>query len=359
VAGRLNEASEETYRQAMGRVRLQAGQDMVHIFSNWLCFIGLIAIGSVGVLQGLITYPILVALSQLNNGLSFLFQTIGGGFTQVQTCVAGADRVFELMDIEKEVPGDLLGPDWPEGRPAIQLSDVCFAYEEDRAVLNHLTETVMPGEKIALIGSSGSGKSSVLKLLLGFYAAGSGAVRILGHELGPNPAACRAAVAYVPQTCYLFTGTIRENILAGKPGASDAEIERAARAALAHDFILALPQGYDTGVGERGAQLSGGQRQRIAIARAILKDAPILLLDEATASLDSEAESQVQAALEKLMEGRTVVVIAHRLSTVRNADRILVMEQGSIVERGTHEELLARDSLYARYVNAQRENLTI
>lgn len=355
AGGRMDAASEEVYRNTRKRVRLQTGQDVVNNFNGWCMFVGLVLIGSVGVIYNWFNFATLLGIIQLNNGLGFLFQTIGGSFSQLQGSLAGANRVFEMLDAEKEA-SDATELHPVAGSPAIRMDAVSFAYEEGRDVLTALTGTVLTGEKVALVGGSGSGKSTALKLLLGFYGASSGGIELFGHRLDSGSTALRRSIAYVPQTCYLFSGTVRDNIAAGRPGATDQEIEQAAQAALAHDFILELPQGYDTEVGERGAQLSGGQRQRIAIARAILKDAPLLLLDEATASLDSQSESQVQAALEALMKGRTVVVVAHRLSTVRNADRILVLEGGAIVEEGPHEELLRLDGRYASYCRAQFES---
>ncbi len=352
AGNRMDGASEEVYRHTRTRVRYQTGQDVVNNFSGWVMFVGLVLIGSLGVIHQWFSFATLMAVIQLNNGLGMLFQTIGGSFSQLQGSLAGANRVFEMLDAEKEAGDDgVLAP--LEGSPAIRLHDVTFSYEEGHDVLSNLSATVQAGEKVALVGGSGCGKSTALKLLLGFYGVRSGHIELFGHRLDSGSTAMRRNIAYVPQTCYLFSGTVRENIAAGRPGATYREIEQAAMAALAHEFIMELPQGYDTEVGERGAQLSGGQRQRIAIARAILKDAPLLLLDEATASLDSQSEAQVQAALERLMQGRTVVVVAHRLSTVRNADRILVLEGGTIVEQGAHEELLEIGGRYADYCQTQ------
>lgn len=204
-----------------------------------------------------------------------------------------------------------------------------------------------PGQVAALVGPSGSGKSTILKLLLGFYQARSGTIGILGREIADYSLTnLRQQFALVPQEAYLFSGTIMENIRFGRPQASDEEVIAAARAANAHEFILALPHSYQTVVGERGSRLSGGQRQRIAIARALLKDAPILLLDEATSALDNESELLVQEALERLMIGRTTLVVAHRLSTIERADTILVIDDGAVVEQGSHDELLSANGLY-------------
>ncbi len=354
AGGRMDGASEEVFRHSRKRVRYQTGQDVANSFSGWLMFVGLVLIGSLGVIYQWFSFATLLAVIQLNNGLGMMFQTIGGAFSQLQGSLSGANRVFEILDAEKELADEEELVPTP-GSPAIRLDEVSFTYDGSHDVLSKLTGIVQPGETVALVGGSGCGKSTALKLLLGFYGAQSGRIELFGHRQSGCSTALRRCIAYVPQTCYLFSGTVRDNIAAGRPGASDAEIVQAAKAALAHDFILELPQGYDTEVGERGAQLSGGQRQRIAIARAILKDAPLLLLDEATASLDSQSEAQVQAALERLMQGRTVVVVAHRLSTVRNADRILVLEGGTIVEQGPHDELLRLDGRYAAYYRMQFE----
>ena len=213
-----------------------------------------------------------------------------------------------------------------------------------------------PGERLAIVGPSGAGKSTVLQLLLRYYDPGAGAIRLDGVDIRQiEPAELRAALALVPQDAVVFGATIADNIRYGLPGADMAQVRSAAERAAAHEFIAALPQGYDTKAGERGVTLSGGERQRLAIARAILKDAPVLLLDEATSALDAANETLVQGALDALMQGRTTLVIAHRLATIINADRILVMEAGRIVEEGTHASLLAKGGLYASLARLQFE----
>jgi ATP-binding cassette subfamily B protein len=238
----------------------------------------------------------------------------------------------------------------------IGFDNVTFSYPSrpDTSALKHLTLEVSPGETVALVGPSGAGKSTALQLLLRFYDPQQGRVLIDGINVAnADPAQVRQRIALVPQDTVLFGATARENIRYGRAAASDADIERAAQAAAAHEFIMQLPQGYDTYLGERGTRLSGGQRQRIAIARAILRDPPILLLDEATSALDARSERLVQEALEKLMRNRTTIVIAHRLATVLKADRIAVMDHGQLVAVGTHSELIASNALYARLAALQ------
>ena len=229
-----------------------------------------------------------------------------------------------------------------------------FAYHADAPVLRGMSFVAQSGQVTALVGPSGGGKSTVLNLMLRFYEVGSGRIVIDGQDIaGVSRGSLRDAIAYVGQITHLFRGSIRDNIALGKLGASEAEIVAAAKAAHAHDFITSFPAGYDTPVGEHGLQLSGGQRQRIAIARALIKNAPIILLDEATASLDSESERHVQDAMAELCKGRTTIVIAHRLSTIMHADHILVVEDGLVVESGRHDELLRKGGRYASFYRLQ------
>jgi subfamily B ATP-binding cassette protein MsbA len=268
--------------------------------------------------------------------------------------MAAARRLFAALDVEPEVrerPGAL---DLPQGRGDIAFEHVDFAYDDGGPTLGDVSFQVRRGETVALVGPSGGGKTTILNLIPRFYDATHGRVTVDGHDVREvTLTSLRGRIALVTQEPFLFDDTIRANIAYARPGASQAEIERAAKEAAAHDFIKTLPQGYDTPVGEAGARLSGGQRQRIAIARAFLKDAPILLLDEATSALDTESEAQVQVALKRLMAGRATILIAHRLSTVRGADRIYVIDKGRIVETGDHAGLVRKRGLYARLAKTQ------
>ena len=268
--------------------------------------------------------------------------------------LTAARRLFEALDVAPTIVDPADARALPAGDSTIALDHVTFSYGTEIPALSDVSLQARRGETVALVGPSGGGKSSILNLIPRFYDVNQGAVTIDGHDVrSVTLASLRDHIALVTQEPFLFDDSIRANIAYARPGASQLEIETAARQAAAHDFILALPEGYDTAVGEAGARLSGGQRQRIAIARAFLKDAPILLLDEATSALDTESEAQVQAALERLMAGRTTILIAHRLSTVKNADRIYVIDKGRVVETGSHAELVRAGGLYARLAKAQ------
>ncbi|WP_373878220.1 ABC transporter transmembrane domain-containing protein [Xanthobacter flavus] len=301
-----------------------------------------------GALGQFVLYAVLAAAS-----LGNLSETWG----EMSAAAGAAERIGELLKVEPQVRP----PARPVSLPArisgsIRFDEVSFSYpmRPDQSALAAIAFSIRPGERVALVGPSGAGKSTVFQLLERFYDPQAGRILLDGIDIREaDPVAVRRQMALVPQEVAIFADSVRANIRLGRPEATDAEVEEAGRAALVDEFVARLPQGWDTMVGERGVMLSGGQRQRIVIARAILRGAPILLLDEATSALDAESETLVQTALERSMEGRTTLVIAHRLSTVLSADRILVMEAGRIVDEGTHAELVAKGGLYARLAQLQ------
>jgi ATP-binding cassette subfamily B protein/subfamily B ATP-binding cassette protein MsbA len=273
----------------------------------------------------------------------------------LQAARAAGERVFDILDAPVERANG--APRNSLRQPVcgeVTYENVGFSYHPDRVVLRNVSLHARPGEMIALAGPTGAGKSTLVNLLPAFYEAGSGRITVDGQDIGGiSLDSLRQHISVVSQEAFLFNGTIRENILYGRLDATEEELIAASRAANCHEFILRLPDAYDSRVGERGVKLSVGEKQRVSVARALLKDAPILILDEATASVDTGTEKLIQEALERLMANRTSFVIAHRLSTIRKADQILVMRQGQIVERGTHEELLALDGLYSRLARIQ------
>lgn len=273
----------------------------------------------------------------------------------LQHALAASERVFEVLDTQPDVQ-DRSGVQAPVERlhGGVRFERVAFAYRDDVPVLKEITLDVKPGERIALVGPSGAGKSSLLKLLMRFYDVKAGSILMDGYDVRDLPLAfLRHHIGLVQQEPFLFNGTVRENIAYGDPTADQLRLEEAARAARAHDFILDLPDGYDTWIGERGVKLSVGQKQRVSIARVLLKNPPIVIFDEATSNVDTETELKIREALDYLMEGRTTFTIAHRLSTLQDADRIVVIDRGRIVEEGSHEALLAQGGLYAILYEAQ------
>ena len=357
AAGRYGEAVERSFDAARTRASARAGLTAIAIFLVFASVVGVLWYGSQDVLSGAMTGGTLGQFVLY----AVLAATVIGGLSEVWGEIAqsagAAERLTELLQIQSKIKSPAHPVRLPEPlRGEIAFRSVTFAYpvRPETNALEHVGFEVKPGERVAIVGPSGAGKTTVFALLLRFYDPDSGRVAVDGVPVEQaDLTELRKRFAIVPQEPALFADTIAANIAYGDERASRAEIEAAARAAYAHDFIAALPQGYDTMVGEGGVTLSAGQRQRIAIARAVLRDAPILLLDEATSALDSESETLVQRALDKIMQGRTTLVIAHRLTTVMRADRIFVFEHGRLVEEGTHRSLSGNGGVYARLAKLQ------
>ncbi|MFU1798498.1 ABC transporter ATP-binding protein [Paenibacillus azoreducens] len=349
--GKFTAVSAEISQLEIKGGRIHASLAATATAVGFLSFIITFVLGAVFVSNGSMAIGGLIAFIQLMNHLTWPFTGMAALWGDLQQALGAADRIFRLMD---EQPEYAALPVQTVNEESVQLeaNGLTFAYNDGQNVLEHISFSVKPGEVIAIVGPSGGGKSTIFKLLLGLFRPNQGEIRINGVDTSSMRLEdLRSYFALVPQETRLYSGTVRDNIASGNPNATGEEIEAAAKAANAWNFIMELPKGFETEIGEGGAYLSGGQKQRISIARALLRNAPILLLDEATAALDSESERLVQEALEQLMIGRTTIVIAHRLSTIRNADQIIVLDHGKISDRGSHEELLQSGGLYQKLVH--------
>ena len=351
---RFHRQNELNFRAEMKNNQLMSLLTPTVEFLAALAVTVIVWFGGYEVVNGVITAGALVAFLTYAVNLANPVKRISRVYGAIQKAMAGADRVFAIMDLPETIANHPDAKELPPVKGEVVFDDVTFAYKEGANALSHVSLAASPGQMVAFVGPSGAGKSTIANLIPRFYDVSSGAIRIDGYDVREvTMESLRRQIGIVPQETMLFSTSVRENIRYGRLDATEEEIVQAAKDANAHDFIMALPEGYDTKIGERGLNLSGGQRQRIAIARAILKDPRILILDEATSALDTESEKIVQAALDRLMVGRTSFVIAHRLSTVFNADQIYVIDGGRIHEHGTHEELLAAGGLYSNLYNIQ------
>ncbi|MEH6521265.1 ABCB family ABC transporter ATP-binding protein/permease [Sulfitobacter sp.] len=330
---------------------LNFGQSLIITFG----LVGVMVLAAVGVQNGTLTVGDFVMINAYMIQITVPLNFLGTVYREIRQALVDMGQMFDLLEQPSEINDKPDAPDLQVSGGQIKLENVRFGYSEDREILKGVSLTAEPGEMVAIVGSTGSGKSTVGRLLFRFYDVNEGSLTIDGQDVRDvTQNSLHRQIGVVPQDTVLFNDTIGYNIAYGRNGATQADVEAAAKAAQIHDFIAALPEGYDTSVGERGLKLSGGEKQRVGIARTLLKDPPILLLDEATSALDSETEHEIQDALRQAGRGRTVLTIAHRLSTIAEADRIIVLEKGEVVEQGTHDDLLAQEGRYAQLWHRQQ-----
>lgn len=347
VFEKFSRENNEYYKLELENAKLQGWYYSGGYLVSSVVFLTCLSLGAYFVSQKEMTIGSLLTFTNLVGHLVYPLTGLAGKWAGFQRSVTAIERMVNL--VEKPVASIDLPTFLPikENAKPIEFKNVTFSYDESKTIFSELNLEIPAGKMVALVGPSGAGKTTLFNLLQGFYQPQAGHILIDGIPAEEMKlSVLRSAIAHVPQETFLFAGSIRDNLLMARPGITELEMMEAAKKACIHDFITGLPEGYDSGIGERGIKLSGGQKQRIAIARAILKDAPILLLDEATSALDGNTESRVKQALEHLMKDKTTIVIAHRISTIQNADLIVVMDEGEIVQSGTHADLMARDGLY-------------
>nr|MBC8235084.1 ABC transporter ATP-binding protein [bacterium] len=354
---RFNDKASELFQGEMSAAKLYT---VFRPLMGFIIFIGTIIIWFVGgrevIRNPAFTVGALTVFQSCMMQFYMPVQSIAWLNERFQRAATSAERVFEILDHKPEIADGEDAIDLPDIKGNIQFKNVTFAYESEQNVLEDVSFEVQPGEMIGLAGHTGAGKTTLINLVCRFYDINEGAILVDGHDIRDvKISSLRNQIGVVLQNPFLFNGSVADNISYGKPGATMREIMAAAKAANAHDFIMNFPDGYDTIVGERGERVSGGERQRISIARAILKDPRILILDEATSSIDTETEAKIQEALARLIKGRTVFAIAHRLSTLKHSHRLLILEKGNLAEIGTHNELMEMDGIYAKLCRMQTE----
>ncbi len=351
---RYHNAMEKTFRASLRMAIYGSAFGALMMFLGFSTIAAIMWYGGREVIAGHLTLAMITGFLMYGVSIAASLGGMASLYAQLRSAIGGVQRVFEILDTTPSIQDEPNAAIMPAAQGQIRFENVSFTYDGEAPVLQNVSLDVQAGEILALVGPSGAGKSTIFNLIPRFYDPTAGSIKLDGYDLrSVTQNSLREQIGIVPQETILFGGSIRENILYGRLDATEAEMIEAAKAANAHDFIMAFPKQYETTVGERGMNLSGGQRQRIAIARAILKDPAILLLDEATSSLDNESEGLVQEALDRLMQGRTTVIVAHRLSTIKVAHRIAVLDSGHIVELGTHDELMEINGLYARLYSMQ------